>query len=349
MQTVSPATAIQNAEVIDPRLVPADPDLIESLSIVVPVLNEAESLPELYRELRETLDAINLPWELVFVDDGSTDETPSILRDLFEHDSRVQVIQFRRNFGKSAALSAGFEAAGGDAVVTLDSDLQDNPAEIPRLLDELRLGSDLVSGWKFPRHDPVSKRLPSMLFNRVVRVLTGVQLHDFNCGLKAYRAPVLGEIQLYGELHRFIPVLAHVRGFRVAEIKVSHRARRYGYSKFGGRRFARGFFDLITVLFLTQYTRRPLHFFGGIGLIALFTGFVINAYLATLWFMGEPIGHRPLLTLGVLLMIVGLQTTVFGLLGEMISSSSHRRDYSVRRHYRRSSPTRSEGTGDIDY
>ncbi len=308
---------------------------IRSISVVVPLLNEAESLPQLYHELVETLEQIALPFELIFVDDGSTDGSGRVLRALFAEDDRVQVIQFRRNFGKSSALVAGFEAASGDVVITMDADLQDIPAEIPRLLAELHDGADLVSGWKYPRHDPLSKRLPSSFFNSVVRRTTGVRLHDFNCGFKAYRSDVLAEIHLYGELHRYIPVLAHFRGFRVTETKVQHRARRYGRSKFGASRFARGFFDLITVLFLTQYTRRPLHFFGWIGLVTLVVGFGINAYLAVLWFLGQGIGTRPLLTFGVLLMIIGAQFGLFGLLAEMITSTSRQRDYAVRRHLSR--------------
>jgi glycosyltransferase involved in cell wall biosynthesis len=308
---------------------------IRSISVIVPLLNEVESLPQLYHELVETLEHVALPFELIFVDDGSTDGSGRVLRALFAEDDRVQVIQFRRNFGKSSALMAGFEAAAGDVVITMDADLQDIPAEIPRLLAELQDGADLVSGWKYPRHDPLSKRLPSSFFNSVVRRTTGVRLHDFNCGFKAYRSDVLAEIHLYGELHRYIPVLAHFRGFRVTETKVQHRARRYGRSKFGASRFTRGFFDLITVLFLTQYTRRPLHFFGWIGLVTLVVGFGINAYLAVLWFLGQGIGTRPLLTFGVLLMIIGAQFGLFGLLAEMITSTSRQRDYAVRRHLSR--------------
>jgi glycosyltransferase involved in cell wall biosynthesis len=319
---------------------------IRSLSLVVPVFNEAESLLNLYREIVATIEPLGLEWELIFVDDGSSDGSGRLLRALYAADPRVQLIQFRRNFGKSAALSAGFAAAGGDAVVTLDSDLQDIPAEIPRLLDELREGADLVSGWKFPRNDPLTKRLPSSLFNAVVRASTGLQLHDFNCGLKAYRSDVIREIHIYGELHRYIPVLAHFRGFRVTELKVGHRPRQFGASKFGGRRFARGFFDLLTVLFLTQYTRRPLHFFGWFGLSSLVVGFLINTYLSVLWFLGQPIGHRPLLTLGVLMMVVGAQFVVFGLLAEMIASTRGEPDYSVRRHFAGHRLARPEPDGD---
>lgn len=320
---------------------PAAPTAPE-LSLVVPLVNEAESLQTLYREIIETLAALDLPGgaEIIFVDDGSTDASPTILRDLFAADARVQVIQFRRNFGKSAALAAGFAAARGEYIVTLDADLQDVPSAIPDLLAPLqRDETDLVSGWKMDRQDPLSKTLPSALFNRVVRAFSGVQLHDFNCGLKAYRREVLDEIQLYGELHRYIPLLAHFRGFRVAEVPVPHRPRRYGQSKFGMARFFRGFFDLLTVLFLTQYTRRPLHLFGLIGVVCFGLGSAISAYLAfSKLALGEPIGDRPLLTLGVLLIIVGSQFFVFGLLGEMIahqarssSAGGSASDYSVRR------------------
>ncbi|HEX3723149.1 MAG TPA: glycosyltransferase family 2 protein [Nitrolancea sp.] len=304
---------------------------IASVSIVIPVFNEVDSIPLLYDEIVAAVEPLELPWELIFVDDGSTDGTTRTLHNVFARDPRVQIIEFRRNFGKSAALAAGFEAADGDAIVTMDGDLQDLPAEIPRLIEQLNQGADLVSGWKFPRHDPLSKRLPSTLFNSVVRSLSGIKLHDFNCGLKAYRREVIKEIRIYGELHRYIPVLAHFRGFRVVEIQVDHRARKYGRSKFGNGRFARGFFDLLTVLFLAQYTRRPLHFFGWFGVGALMLGLVINAYLATIWFLGHAIGTRPLLTLGVLLMIIGAQFVVFGLLAEMIASTKTERDYSVRR------------------
>ncbi len=266
-------------------------DSINSLSIVIPLLNEAESIAELYGEIVAGVQPLNLPWELIFIDDGSTDGSAVALRELFVKDPRVRIIEFRRNFGKSAALAAGFQMASGDAIITMDADLQDSPGEIPRLIEQLNDGADLVSGWKFPRNDPLSKRLPSSLFNNVVRSLSGVELHDFNCGLKAYRREVVKDIKIYGELHRYIPVLAHFRGFRVVEIKVSHRARRYGTSKFGNARFARGFFDLLTVLFLAQYTRRPLHFFGWFGIAALMVGFVINAYLAVMWFLGPSDRH----------------------------------------------------------
>lgn len=320
-----------------------------ALSVVVPLLNEVESLPQLHTEITVALAALDLPGpaEIIYIDDGSTDGSARILQGLFESDPRVQVIQFRRNFGKSAALAAGFAAATGRLVVTMDADLQDVPAEIPALLAPILSDeADLVSGWKADRQDPPSKTVPSALFNRVVRVMTGVELHDFNCGFKAYRDEVLDELTLYGELHRYIPVLAHVRGFRVAEVAVPHRPRRYGNSKFGPARFFRGFFDLLTVLFLSQYTRRPLHLFGLIGAVTFGIGFLIDAYLAFVKLaLGQPIGHRPLLTLGVLLIIVGTQFIVFGLLGEMIAHHAHvsnaggrTTDYSIRRILRHDPP-----------
>jgi glycosyltransferase involved in cell wall biosynthesis len=316
------------------------------LSVVVPLFNEVESLADLYAEIAAALAGLDLPGdtEIIFVDDGSTDGSARVLSDLFEADPRVHVIQFRRNFGKSAALAAGFDAASGRYVVTMDADLQDVPAAIQSLLAPIeRDEADLVSGWKADRQDPISKTLPSAFFNAVVRRVSGVDLHDFNCGFKAYRREVLDEITLYGELHRYIPVLAHVRGFRVAEMPVPHRPRRFGHSKFGPARFFRGFFDLLTVLFLTQYTRRPLHFFGLLGVITFGIGFLIDAYLAfDKLALGQPIGHRPLLTLGVLLIIVGSQFFVFGLLGEMIAhhaqTSGGGRDYSVRRILRHGEP-----------
>jgi glycosyltransferase involved in cell wall biosynthesis len=313
---------------------------VPQVSLVIPVYDEAESLPLLYEELQQTLQ--RLPWstELIFVDDGSSDGSNLILRQIFERDERVQLIELRRNFGKSAALHAGFSAARGTHIVTLDADLQDVPAEIPRLLGALE-HADLVSGWKRPRRDPLTKRLPSLWFNLVVRLLTGVPLHDFNSGLKAYRAEVLRELPLYGELHRYIAVLAYARGFRVTELPVEHRARRFGRSKFGARRFASGFFDLLTVLFLTQFTRRPLHLFGWFGLVALGLGILINAYLSALWFLGQPIGHRPLLTLGVLLMTIGAQFFLTGLLAELITHAAPRHDYSVRQHFRHELPVAS--------
>ena len=304
------------------------------ISVVIPVYNEVDSLQPLYQGVVSVLNEFGCSYELLFIEDGSTDGSFDTLAELHTQDSHVQVIQFRRNFGKAAALTVGFAEARGAIVITMDADLQDDPQEIPSLLDKLAEGFDLVSGWKYPRQDPLTKTLPSKLFNWATSKLSGVRLHDFNCGFKAYRREVVKEIRFYGDLYRYIPVLAHWRGFRVTEIPVRHHPRRFGRSKFGASRFLRGFFDLITILYLTQYIRRPLHLFGGVGLLSLGTGTMINLYLTVLWFLGErPIGNRPLLTLGVLLMIMGIQFIFFGLLAEMLTSVSNKgvEDYSIRR------------------
>lgn len=303
------------------------------VSVVLPVLDEAESLPILYRELTETLERLGRPYELIFVDDGSRDGSFLTLEKLHRSDERVRAIQLRRNFGKAAALAVGFREARGQIVVTLDADLQDDPAELPRLLARLEEGYDLVSGWKLRRQDPPSKTLPSRLFNWVTARLTGLGLHDFNSGFKVYRREVIEEIRLYGELHRFIPALAAWRGFRVAEVAVHHRPRRFGRSKYGSARFWRGCLDLVTVLFLTRYTRRPLHLFGGLGLLALAAGIGVNLYLTGLWLAGaRPIGTRPLLAFGVLSILVGIQFLSLGLLSELVLSYQTRsaEDVSIR-------------------
>jgi len=315
------------------------PDQVKQLtiSIVVPVLNEEDSLSILYERLCEVLNTITSTYELIFVDDGSSDTSFDVLTKLHHQDKCVHIVQFRRNFGKAAALSAGFAEAQGDIVLTLDADLQDDPQEIPRFLAKLDEGYDLVSGWKYPRLDPISKTLPSKIFNFVTSSLTGVNLHDFNCGFKAYRSEVIQELHLYGELYRFIPALAHTRGFRVTEIKVKHHPRQYGQSKYGFSRMFRGFFDLITVLFLTQYIKRPLHLFGWFGVFCFSLGMIINSYMTILWIIGErPIGTRPLFSLGILLLIVGIQFFSFGLLADMITRLSSDKDYSVRKKLPRS-------------
>jgi len=304
------------------------------LSVVVPVLDEADTVCELAERVAAVLDAAGRSFELVFVDDGSRDGTAERVRAARERDPRVKLVRLRRNFGKAAALSAGFDHCSGRLVLTMDGDLQDDPEEIPRLLAALEDGQlDLVSGWKRTRRDPVSKRFPSLLFNWVTRRLAQVPLHDFNSGFKLYRREVLGEIAVYGELHRYIPVLASRRGFQIGEIEVKHHPRRHGVSKYGWDRFYKGLLDLITVLFITRYTRRPLHLFGGFGLLFLATGFLIDAYLAWGWtFRGESLSNRPLLLLGVLLMLLGFQVLTTGLLGEMITYKNFRRrdSYSVK-------------------
>jgi glycosyltransferase involved in cell wall biosynthesis len=304
------------------------------VSVVLPILDEVESLGVLHRELTEALQQLGRPYEILFVDDGSRDGSFERIEKLRLEDPRVRAVQLRRNFGKAAALAVGFREAHGDVILTLDGDLQDDPAEVPKLLARLEDGFDLVSGWKEDRQDPRSKTWPSRLFNWVTGVLTGIRLHDFNSGFKIYRREVVDELRLYGELHRFIPALAAWRGFQVAEVPVRHRPRQYGRSKFGSARLWRGFLDLLTVLFLTRYTRRPLHLFGGLGLIAWTVGFGVNLYLTGIWLSGrEPIGHRPLLAFGVLSMLVGVQFFAVGLLSELVLSYQARStdDVSIRR------------------
>jgi glycosyltransferase involved in cell wall biosynthesis len=295
------------------------------ISVVVPLLNEEHTLETLYAELAAALEQRADEFEVVFVDDGSSDGSLSVLTRLHEEHSNVVVIHLRRNFGKAAALQAGFLEARGDIVVTIDADLQDDPAEIPKLLAKLDEGFDLVSGWKAARNDPILRRLFSKVFNWATQFVSGVHVHDVNCGLKAYRAEVLQGMRLYGELHRFIPILAAYRGFRVAEIPVNHRARQYGTSRYGPERYLRGFFDLLSVTFMGRYRHRPLHLFGGVGVLMGAVGFVILTYLTVIWFWGQGIGQRPLLTLGVLLVVVGIQFISLGLLSELITSQHEER------------------------
>jgi glycosyltransferase involved in cell wall biosynthesis len=295
------------------------------ISVVVPVHDEERSVALLYEELQAALDPFDEPWEAVFVDDGSRDGTFAALTRLHAGAPDVRVVRLRRNFGKSAALAAGFAQAAGETVVTIDGDLQDDPAEIPRLLAKLEEGFDLVSGWKTRRQDPWRRRLPSKLFNWVTGRVSGLRLHDLNCGLKAYRADVVRGLRIYGELHRFLPVLAHYHGYRVAELPVNHRPRQHGRSRYGMERYVRGFLDLLTVSFMGRYRHRPLHLFGGLGLVLGLVGFVLLAYLTVLKATGEAIGHRPLLTLGVLLVVVGLQFFSLGLISELITSHHEER------------------------
>jgi glycosyltransferase involved in cell wall biosynthesis len=295
------------------------------ISGVVPVHDEERSVALLYDELRSALQPLDTPWEAIFVDDGSTDGTFSALTRLHDAETNVRVVRLRRNFGKAAALVAGFDQASGETVVTIDGDLQDDPSEIPRLLAKLDEGFDLVTGWKTRRRDPISRRILSRIFNRVTSAFSGVRLHDMNCGLKAYRAEVVHGLRLYGELHRFIPVLAHYRGFRIAELPVNHRAREHGRSRYGVERYLRGFLDLLTVSFIGRYRHRPLHLFGGFGLILGLVGSAILVYLTVLKTLGHAIGQRPLLMLGVLLVVIGMQFFSLGLISEMITSHHEER------------------------
>ena len=295
------------------------------ISVVVPVHNEERSIGLLHEELQAALDPLGEEWEAVYVDDGSTDESFSALTRLHAREDNVRVVRLRRNFGKAAALAAGFAHAAGERVVTIDGDLQDDPSEIPQLLAKLEEGFDVVSGWKTRRRDPLSRRLPSKLFNWVAGWMSGLRLHDMNCGLKAYRAEVVHNLVLYGELHRFIPVLAHEQGYRVAELPVNHRPREHGRSRYGMERYLRGFLDLLTVSFMGRYRHRPLHLFGGLGLLLGGSGVVLLVYLTIVKLTGHAIGQRPLLTLGVLLVVVGMQFFTLGLISEMITSHHEER------------------------
>ena len=304
------------------------------ISVVIPVYNEAESLREVQRELAEALGRTGKSWEVLYVDDGSRDGSDRVIAELTSADRRVRGLSFRRNFGKSAALAVGFRAARGDWVMTMDADLQDDPSELPKLIEALEGGYDLVSGWKMQRRDPISKRLPSRLFNAVTAKVVGIHLHDFNCGFKLYRRQVVESIEVYGELHRFVPALAHWRGFRVGEVGVNHRPRRYGHSKFGAARFVNGFLDLLSAAFLSTSALKPLHLFGRVGLISLFLGTGLGVYFVVLWFGGEPIRVRPLMLFGAGLVLLGIQLILMGLLGEMIArlGVSHA-DYPIRERY----------------
>lgn len=302
-------------------------------SVVIPVYNEGENLNSLYNELKSVLESLGRAYEIILVDDGSTDGSFLILEKLHGQDHNVKAIQLRRNFGKTAALSAGFTSAQGKIIITMDADLQDDAQEIPNFIKKLNEGYDLVSGWRFKRQDPISRTFPSRLFNFLTAALTGLKVHDFNCGFKAYRREVIEGLDLYGELHRYIPALAHWKGFKVGEIKIGHRPRIHGKSKYGVERLFRGLTDLLTVMFLTKYMKKPLHLFGAVGMLLLLMGFAINIYLAILWFLGQGIGTRPLLFLGVLLMLVGFQIVSTGLIGEMIVSTTDKgeKGYVVRK------------------
>jgi glycosyltransferase involved in cell wall biosynthesis len=300
----------------------------EMLSVVVPVFNEAESLPLLYQELVDVAREHGYQWDIIFVDDGSTDGSWDVIERLAGDDVAVQGIRFRRNFGKAAALSAGFAAARGELVFTLDADLQDDPHEIPRFLAEIEKGRDVVSGWKQVRHDPWHKVGPSRVFNWLVGFMTGVKLHDHNCGFKCYRREIFDEVRLYGELHRFVPVLAAARGWSVGEIPVNHRARKYGASKYGVKRIVKGFLDLLTVYFLTGFHQRPAHLLGTLGLASFGLGLAGIVYLTIYWLISQanpqwqwdPLHTRPALQYSVAALLLGAQLLTVGFLAELITA-----------------------------
>ena len=293
------------------------------LSFVIPVLNEKDSLEILTREIIENVGKND--YEIIFIDDGSTDGSYQIMKKLAAENQRIKVLKFRKNFGKSAALQVGFQYASGEIVFTLDADLQDNPKEIPKFLEKISEGYDLVTGWKKKRRDPISKTLPSKLFNNVTSSSFKLKLHDYNCGFKAYKKDVVKGIDVYGEMHRYIPALAHAKGFKVAEIPVDHRKREFGKSKFGAERYLRGFLDLLTVKLVTSYIRYPLYLFGGIGFILSAVGFFIGLYLTYLkYFQHTALSNRPLLFASILLIMVGLQFFSIGLLGELIVNQNRK-------------------------
>jgi len=302
------------------------------ISIVIPLYNEVESLPELYQQIINVVRENKYNYEIIFVDDGSDDGSLDVIKKIRKGDKNVKFISFRRNYGKSAALAVGFEHAKGDIIITMDADLQDDPREIPNLLKKLNEGFDLVSGWKKKRYDPISKTIPSRIFNFVVSTLTGIKIHDFNCGLKAYRKEVTQDIKVYGELHRYLPVLAHWAGYKIGEVVVQHHPRKYGKTKFGASRFIKGFLDLLTVMFTTRYFKRPLHLFGSVGIFIFALGFGITFYLSLLKLIENiTLSNRPLFILGVMLTIVGIQFISIGLLGEMITRAyQHLETYSIK-------------------
>ncbi len=301
-----------------------DGEALPEVSLVVPGLNEAESLPELAERIHEALDGLRR-YELIFVDDGSTDDTWEVIGKLHRKNPVVQGVRLRANFGKAMALTAGFERARAELVVMMDADLQDDPADLPKFLEKIAEGLDVVVGWKVDRRDPLNRRVLSRIFNGTVGMVTGVKLHDMNCGFKALRKEVLAAIPIYGDLFRFIPVLAKWQGFAIDEVPVKHHARKHGRSRYGLERILRGLFDLASIVFLTRYSRKPMHLFGLIGLLATVAGLGVCVYLTVLWVQGQTIGTRPLLLLGVLLILLGIQFFSLGLIGEFLTFQHQRR------------------------
>jgi glycosyltransferase involved in cell wall biosynthesis len=291
------------------------------ISVVVPVLNEEENLPILHQRLTEALAGNGYSYEIIIVDDGSTDRSFDIMQELQAQDDRLRVVRFRRNYGQTAAFAAGFDRARGDVVITIDADLQNDPADIPALMAKMAEGYDVVSGWRVDRQDRfLDRRLPSIVANRLIAWTTGVRIHDSGCSLKAYRRDVLTDVRLYGELHRFIPALAHAAGARVTEIPVSHHPRRYGKAKYGLSRALKVILDILAVRFLTSYSTRPIHIFGLLGLFSFVAGMVILLYLAVVrLFLLQPVADRPLMLLGILLTMLGVQLVTSGLLAEMVT------------------------------
>jgi len=311
--------------------------MILDLSLVVPIYNEEENIPLLYAEIKEVLDSTDYQYELICVDDGSSDRSVAVLEQLSSEDDRVVVIELRRNFGQTAAMSAGFDHARGEIIITMDGDLQNDPHDIPAMVEKLNSGYDVVTGWRHDRKDPfLSRKLPSMLANKLISWITGVGLHDYGCTLKVFRREVTENIRLYGEMHRFIPAIASGMGISFTEVKVNHRARRFGTSKYGISRTIRVVLDLLTVKFMLSYATRPLHVFGTVGVVSSFIGFAtVFVMLVQRQLFGVPMGDRPLLLLAVLLIFIGIQFVTSGLLAELIvrtyHESQHKPIYYVRR------------------
>lgn len=303
------------------------------ISIVIPAYNEKESLTELYRKVKENIDlCVNTDlvsdYEFLFVDDGSMDGSIDVIKELRAEDPGIRYIQFRRNFGKSIALQTAFRNVTGDVVITMDADLQDEPSELKNFIEKIDEGYDLVVGWKINRLDSLEKRLPSKLFNKVTSIMSGIALHDFDCGYKAFRREVTDSLNVYGQLHRYIPVLAYRDGFRITEIPVHHNTRKHGKSKYGMERYLQGLFDFLSVFFLSKYSDRPMYFFGRLGLVISGCGFLICLALTVFWFMGNEIGTRPLLQLGILLLLLGVQFFSIGFIGNLLIDSTYRNNAS---------------------
>lgn len=320
LRSAAPASAASPVTAVTAVTVESAPEV----SVVVPGLNEGESLGELAARIQQSLDG-RRSYEIIFVDDGSTDNSWEVIGALGREDGRIKGIRLRKNFGKAMALSAGFQRARGAIIITMDADLQDDPADLPAFIDQIEGGMDVVVGWKVQRLDPSNRLILSRIFNGTVRRATGVKLHDMNCGFKGYRREVIRTIPVYGDLFRFIPAFAAWEGFRVTEVPVKHHARKYGHSRYGLERILRGFFDLLSVIFLTRYQRKPMHLFGLIGLLVGSVGFLTEMYLTVLWFRGHKIGDRPLLLLGALEILVGIQFFSMGLIGEFLTYQNHRR------------------------
>jgi len=292
---------------------------INKYSVVLPVFNEEKSLEELIQRLIKVFNGLQESYEIIFVNDGSLDNSWSVIKKIASKNNKVKAVSFRKNFGKSTALACGFHLSSGEIIFTMDTDLQDQPEDIPLFLEKLNKGNDLVSGWKKNRYDSADKVFVSRIFNFLATKMTGVKIHDFNCGFKVYRKEILGNLELYGDLYRFIPALVFWQGFKVSEIEINHHKRLYGKSKFGQSRLLRGIFDLFTIVFILRFLKRPLHFFGFLGLIFFLLGLIASLYLTVIWFGGQAIGHRPLLILAVLLIVIGFQFISTGLLGEMMT------------------------------